>query len=171
MDPQRPYLVTGPALGSAQVEAWSGYPLQFAGQRRFGWQDQMAADLRTALAGLIVHATSRGPRSATTISESLIDGTIAAFHTGTSASAAAAVATALARRMPGMEAADIRALAAMSSPGPLFAPAPFVVRGTYIQINPCDERCYAGQVTIQPDAQGRLPQISGELFTLRRAMP
>jgi hypothetical protein len=77
---------------------------------------------------IIVHATSRGPRSATTISESLIDGTIAAFHTGTSASAAAAVATALAQRMPGMEAADIRARAAMSSPGPLFVPAPLVIR-------------------------------------------
>jgi len=36
------------------VEAWSGYPLHFAGQRRFGWQDEMAADLRDALAGLAV---------------------------------------------------------------------------------------------------------------------
>jgi hypothetical protein len=28
--------------------------LQFAGQRRFGWQDEMAAELRDALAGLTV---------------------------------------------------------------------------------------------------------------------
>ena len=33
---------------------WSGYPLQFGGQRRFGWQDQMAAGLQAALAGLAV---------------------------------------------------------------------------------------------------------------------
>jgi hypothetical protein len=47
----RSYYVTG-AEGSGQVEAWSGYPLQFGGQRRFAWQDEMAADLRRALAGL-----------------------------------------------------------------------------------------------------------------------
>jgi hypothetical protein len=82
---------------------------------------------------------------------------------------AAEVAAALAPHMPGVEAADIRALAAMSSPGPLFAAPPFVVKGSYVQINPCDERCYAGQVTIQPDAQGQFPQFSGELFTLRQA--
>jgi hypothetical protein len=28
--------------------------LQFAGQRRLGWQDQMAADLRAALAALTI---------------------------------------------------------------------------------------------------------------------
>ena len=54
MSPERPYYVMGPALGSVQVQAWSGYPLQFGGQRRFGWQDQMAADLRAALARLAV---------------------------------------------------------------------------------------------------------------------
>jgi hypothetical protein len=46
----RPYYLTGPdSLG--QVEAWSGYPLQFGGQRRFAWQEEMAADLRKALTG------------------------------------------------------------------------------------------------------------------------
>jgi hypothetical protein len=43
--------VTGPDA-AGQIEAWSGYPLQFGGQRRFAWQDEMAADLRQALAGL-----------------------------------------------------------------------------------------------------------------------
>jgi hypothetical protein len=305
MDAERPYLVTGPVAGSGPVEAWSGYPLQFAGQRRFGWQDQMAADLRAALARLavtpgevlagdylstdtarcdvenrlftnpgaacfpqgassirfergagpppdppapvsrvaghlyyyryrvggtwrwwepaaplarwqrvtrrladdgsgrpvwlamklaaaagqievlgpgldeaapfgvriVVHATQRGPRRAPVISESLIDGTIAAFHPGATASDAAAVAAALAPRMPGVAVADIGRLAAVSAPGPLFTTSPFVVKGSYVQINPCDERCYAGQVTIQPDAHGQLPQLSGELFTLRRLTP
>jgi hypothetical protein len=305
MSHERPYYVMRPAPGSRQVQAWSGYPLQFGGQRRFPWQDQMAADLRAALAGLsvaagdvlageylstdtsrcdvenrlftnpgaacfpkgvssirfergvdppppppvpvasteghlyyyryhlggtwqwwepaaplarwhrvtrhlpddgsgrpvwlamkqaaavggieildsllddahpfgvriVVHATPRGPRQATTISESIIDGTIAAFHTATSTSAAAAVAAALAPHMPGMTVADIQALATASSPGPLFPTSPFVVRHSRIQISPCDERCYAGQVTIQRDAQGQFPQISGELFTLHPATP
>jgi hypothetical protein len=287
------------------VEAWSGYPLQFAGQRRFGWQDQMAADLRAALGALgpgpgdvlageylstdesrcdvenrlftnpgascfpagvrsiqfergvglpphppapverveghlyyyryklgggwqwqepaaplarwhrvtrhlpddgssrpvwlamkraaaagqievlgslpddavpfgvriVVHATSRGPRRVTAVSESLIDGTIAAFHAGTSTSAAAAVAAALAPHLPGVGEANLQALAAKSAPGPLFATPPFVVKGSYVQISPCDERCDAGHVTIQPDAHGPFPQLSGELFTLRPATP
>jgi hypothetical protein len=120
---------------------------------------------------IVVHATHRGPRQATTISKSLIDGTIAAFHTATSTSAAATVAAALAPHMPGTTVADIQALAAMPAPGPLFPTPAFVVKGSYIQINPCDERCYAGQVTIRPGAQGQFPQISGELFTLRPATP
>lgn len=48
---ERPYFVAGPD-GSGEVEAWSGYPLQFGGQRRFGWQDAMAAELREALGRL-----------------------------------------------------------------------------------------------------------------------
>jgi hypothetical protein len=43
--------VAGPD-GPGAVEAWSGYPLQFGGQRRFGWQDAMAAELRQALGRL-----------------------------------------------------------------------------------------------------------------------
>ncbi len=119
---------------------------------------------------IIVHATSRGPRLATAVSEPLIDGTIAAFHAGASTAAAAAVAAALAPHMPSVEAAALQALAAMPSPGPLFTTSPFAVKGSYIQISPCDDRCYAGEVTIRPDAQGQFPQISGELYTLRGVM-
>jgi hypothetical protein len=54
MDHLRPYRVRVSGHASGPVEAWSGYPLQFAGQRRFGWQDEMTADLRDALAGLAV---------------------------------------------------------------------------------------------------------------------
>lgn len=302
MEDLHPYRVRASGHPSEPVEMWSGYPLQFGGQRRFGWQDQMAADLQAALAGLaaspgdvlsgtylstdtsrcdvenrlftnsgtsvfpntvrsirferglgpppeppapvgrvggplhyyryclggtwqwwepaallarwhrvthrvaddgscrpvwlamklaaaagqvevlgpapddttpfgvriIVHATSRGPRQAVTVSESLVDGTIAAFHVGVSADDAAAAAAALAPRLLGMRKTEIAALAAMSSPGPLFAASPFVIKGSYVQINPCDERCQVGQVTVRPDAQGQFAQISGELFTLRR---
>jgi hypothetical protein len=305
MDDLRPYWVMASGGAAGLVEAWSGYPLQFAGQRRFGWQDQMAADLRAVLARLtvtpgdvlsgtylstdqsrcdvenrlftnpgasafpravrsvqferglgpppeppvpvtrvdghlhyyryrlgeawqwwepaeplarwhrvtrrdagdgsarpvwlamklaaaagqvevvgseldesvpfgvriLVHATSRGPRQAAAISESLIDGTIAAFHAGVSADAAAAVAAALAPHLPGMEQAEIASLAALGSPRPLFTTAPFVIKGSYLQVNPYDEQCQAGRVAIKPDAEGQFAQLSGELFTLRRVQP
>jgi hypothetical protein len=295
------YHVAGPADGLRQVEVWSGYPLQFAGQRRFPeWQDRMAADMRGALATLrigpgeilagtyrstdesrcdaenrlftnpgpscfpngvagirfergvgppptapapvaaveghlyyyryrvggawqwwepaqvvarwqrvprrladdgsarpvwlamkeaataarinvfgaalgdsvpfglriVVHATARGPRSAPAISEMVVDGTIAAFHAD--ADDPVSVAAALAGRMPGTSAAELEALATLGSPGPLFSPPSFVIRGAYVAINPCDERCYAGEVMIRPDARGGIVQLSGELFTLRR---
>jgi hypothetical protein len=47
----RPYFVRSDH-GTGVVEAWSGYPLQFGGQRRFAWQDAMAAELRRALSRL-----------------------------------------------------------------------------------------------------------------------
>jgi len=293
------FLVTGPCAGLRQVEAWSGYPLQFAGQRRFPWADRMARQLRAALSGLalspgetlagvhlstdaspcdtenrlfvnpaesipkgvtsirfergasppppppvpistveghvyyyryrpggawqwwepaellarwrrvprlrpddgscrpvwlamktaaaaghietfasaildgapfglriVVHATGQGPRSATAVSENVIDGTVAAFHAG--AQDPALVASALALRMPGLSPAQLAELVAADSPRPLFNSCPFIVRGTYLQITPCDEWCYAGDVKIRPDALGRRVELSGELFTLRR---
>lgn len=298
----RPYYVTGPD-GRDQVEAWSGYPLQFSGQRRFAWQQKMAADLRKALARLpalpravlagrymstdqspcdaenrlftnlgaaafpaglvgirfergtgmpppapvpiarvaghlyyyryqlggaweswasagvlaqwrrvprmvagdsscwpvwlamklaaaagqvevlapgfpgtapfgvraVVHATAHGPRRAASISETLIDGIIAAFHAGLGKGPSAAAAAAiLAPRLPGMTAADLEAFAAGSEPGPLFAPAALRVKGGHIQISPCDERCQAGEVIIQSDAHGPFPEISGELLALQQ---
>jgi hypothetical protein len=54
MDQVHPYHVKASGRASGPVEAWSGYPLQFGGQRRFCWQNQMAADLRTALARLAI---------------------------------------------------------------------------------------------------------------------
>lgn len=294
-----PFLVTRPRAGLRQVEAWSGYPLQFAGQRRFPWADQMALQLRAALSELaitrgetlsglylstdaspsdtenrlfvnpaeaipkgitsirfergaiqpppppvpistveghvyyyryrpggvwewweptellarwrrvprllpddgscrpiwlamktaaasgqietftsavqdhapfglriVVHATSQGPRSATVVSENVIDGTVAAFHAG--AASPAPIASALASRMPTFSAGDLEKLVAANSPCPLFSTAPFIVKGTYVQISPCDERCYAGDVEIRPDARGRRVELSGELFALRR---
>jgi hypothetical protein len=49
-----PYDVRASGHAPGLIEAWSGYPLQFSGQRRFSWQDEMAAELRDALAGLAV---------------------------------------------------------------------------------------------------------------------
>jgi hypothetical protein len=103
------------------------------------------------------------------VSEAVVDGIIASFHAGLGHGPdAAAVAAALAPRFPGMTEPDLEALAAGSAPGPLFSPSAFAVKGAYVQISPCDERCQAGEVTIRPDGDGQYPQISGELFLLRR---
>ena len=51
----RPFHVSPAALGSC-VEAWSGYPLQFGGMRRHGWQDELAAELARALAPMSFRA-------------------------------------------------------------------------------------------------------------------
>jgi hypothetical protein len=42
------------------------------------------------------------------------------------------------------------------------------VKGGYVQISPCDDRCQAGEVIIQPDAHGPFPEISGELLAHRQ---
>jgi hypothetical protein len=112
-----------------------------------------------------VHATARGPRSAPVISETFVDGTIAAFHAG--ASNATAIAATLARGIPATPLDVLETLVATDGPGPLFATSPFVVGGTSVQISPSDERCYVGEVSIQNDASGRYVETSGELFTLR----
>lgn len=52
MDDMRPYHVRASGRAPGPVEAWPGYRLQLAGQRRSGWQDEMAAGLRDTLAGL-----------------------------------------------------------------------------------------------------------------------
>jgi hypothetical protein len=118
---------------------------------------------------VVVHATSRGPRQAAAVSETVVDGIIAAFHAGLGhGPAARAAAAALAARLPDTTAPELEALVAGSLPGPLFTSPAFVVKGTYVQISLCDDQCQVGEVTIQPDADGLYPQISGELFALRR---
>lgn len=118
---------------------------------------------------IVIHATSRGPRQAAAVSETVVDGVIAAFHAGLGhgpvTSAAAAV---LAPRLPAMTEPELEALVTGSELGPLFSAPAFIVKGDYVQISPCDDQCQAGEVTIRPDAEGQYPQISGELFTLRR---
>lgn len=116
---------------------------------------------------VVVHATARGPRSAPAISEALIDGVIAAFHG--SAPNAAAVAAALASRMPSVAQSEIEMLAATDTPTPIFESSPFVVAGSFVQISPHDERCFAGEVAIRRDSSGPFVETSGEIVTLRRA--
>ena len=114
---------------------------------------------------ITVHATASGPRSAPAISESFVDGVIAAFHAG--APNARAVARALALKLPGISPDELERLVALDWTGALFPGSPFILKGSFVQLSPCDERCLAGEVTITPDARGRQVETSGELFTLR----
>jgi hypothetical protein len=60
-----------------------------------------------------------------------------------------------------------RASSSLHWPGNLFPRSPFNVKGTWVQVSPCDELCFAGQVTIEPGSKSGAVEISGELFTLR----
>jgi hypothetical protein len=114
---------------------------------------------------LTVHAAQHGPRSAPAISETLIDGVIAALHGPPPEPRI--VAEALAPRLRGSSAEQLEQLLSLRWPGNVFQASPFNVTPTYVQVSPCDERCLAGEVTITQDAAGRYVEISGELFTLR----
>jgi hypothetical protein len=48
------YHVVRPSYAHRQVEAWSGYQLQFDGMRRYAWQTDMAAELKDALGALAI---------------------------------------------------------------------------------------------------------------------
>jgi hypothetical protein len=99
------------------------------------------------------------------ISETVIDGALAAFH-GPPPSVQP-VAEVLTRRFPDTGAGEIERLLGLDWPGILFRSSPFVQAGSYIQISPCDERCMAGEVSITVDSRGPQVEISGEVFTVR----
>ncbi len=110
-----------------------------------------------------IHATRNGPRNAITNSESTIDGAIAAFHND---SFSEELVAALAGKLPGITAHELRA-ALNASAGVLFnTPAIRVNRG-FVQISPADERCRVGELRIFNDSNGRWPELSGEIFTIR----
>jgi hypothetical protein len=110
-----------------------------------------------------VHAPARGPRRAVVISESLIDGIIAAFHVGASAAGAMAVAPALAPRLPRHDGDRDRGAGGHALARAAVCRLRPRDQGSYVQMNPGDQRCQAGQVTIGPGAEGPFMQISGEL--------
>lgn len=295
------YIVAPPTTDHAGVEAWAGYPLQFEGMRRFRWQDEMAVELKAALAllplvpgqclagtymttdpakcdvenrlftnpgaasfpkgitstrfergtgtlpdapvaitrfaghvhyyryrasgefeywelhepiarwervpralagdgscrpvwfalreaaaagkvevfatpgddqllgiRLMVHATKLGPRSAPVISETFVDGALAAFH-GVPPDPRL-VSESVARKLAGSTVDHVEQLVSLEWPGNFFPRSPFNVTSTYVQVSPDDERLLAGEVSITPDAQGPHVEITGELFTLRHRL-
>jgi hypothetical protein len=117
---------------------------------------------------IIVHAAKDGPRHALTISESLIDGTVAAFHAGAGNAPDIAAVLAVDTRSWETSRAELEKLAAMSSPGPFFETSPF--SGPRAWISPSDDRCFVGEVEIQRNPRGAGTEVSGELFTLRAVM-
>jgi hypothetical protein len=113
---------------------------------------------------LVVHATRQGPRSAISISENLVDGTLAAFHADRYSDA---LFPALTRRFPSV--ADEQIRRAYDRPaGPLFATPAIRPFGKSVQFSPDDERCIVGEVVILQDSRTRWPELSGELFSVRR---
>ena len=115
---------------------------------------------------LTVHATKMGPRSAPVISETFVDGVIAAFHGPPPDPSSVAVA--LAPKLPRSSIDDLEQLITLRWEGNLFPRSPFTVTPNHVQVSPDDERLLAGEVAIAPDAQGSHVEISGELFTLRQ---
>ena len=112
---------------------------------------------------LTVHATSRGPRNAISYCESLIDGTIAAFHNDQYSEA---LLSALVPKFPGVT--DDELCRALDHPvGPLLATPAILTTRTSVQFSPADDRCIVGEVTIRQDSKRRWPELSGELFTTR----
>ena len=91
---------------------------------------------------VVVHGTARGPSSAISSSERIVDGVIAAFHTDV---ASAEVVGALTSRMKGIEPATV-ATALAHCAGPLFTAPAIKVTGKSVQISPADERCQVGEV-------------------------
>lgn len=78
---------------------------------------------------IVIHATSRGPRQAAVVSETTVDGIIAAFHAGLGPGKdAAAAAVALAPRLRDVSASEAEVLVAESGPGPLFASPAIIVK-------------------------------------------
>jgi hypothetical protein len=108
---------------------------------------------------LTVHAAKQGPRSAPVISETLVDGVIADFHGPLPRPRV--VAEALSPKLRGSSVDQLQQLLSLRWSGNLFRRSPFNVTPTYVQVSACDERLFAGEVTIVPDAAGRTVELSG----------
>jgi hypothetical protein len=117
---------------------------------------------------LVMHATRTGRRSAAAISERLVDGVVAAFHAREPRpEAAASFAATLTAKAPAILAAEVIRLVMSDGPGPMFMTSPLGWNGRTTRLNPADERCHAGSVTVRRDARGPVAEISGELLTLK----
>ena len=92
-----------------------------------------------------MHATRQGPRNAIAISETLVDGTIAAFHDDRYAEA---LFPALSRKFLRLSDDELRR--ALDHPvGPLFSTPAIRPFGESVQFSPADDRCIIGEVEIR----------------------
>ena len=165
------------------LASWSRLPRRLAadGSARPAWLAlrEGAAKDRVELSGerldpeatfgvrVTIHAKKSGPRNAITNSESTIDGAIAAFHNDEFSEE---LLTALTPKLPGITAEELRA-ALKKSAAPLFDSPAIRANAGFVQISPADERCLVGELQICNDSNGRWPELSGEIFTIRRAEP
>jgi hypothetical protein len=117
---------------------------------------------------ITVHTTPTGSHRPTSNSEFVIDGAIAAFHDDPLSDA---LTTALVPRLPTVTEPEFRHAMSYLA-GPLFpTPAVRISTNGTLQISPADDRCWLGEYTIARDSQSRWPEVSGELFTIRRREP
>lgn len=71
---------------------------------------------------IVIHPTSRGPRQAAVVSETMVDGIVAAFHAGLGyGKDSADAAGTLTPRLPDIAAREVEVLVTESGPRPLFA--------------------------------------------------
>ena len=112
---------------------------------------------------ITIHATRNGPSNAISNSESIVDGTIAAFHNDDHSDGLHAALTPKLRNITAAELRD----ALESQAGPLFDTPAILTNGSFVQISPADERCRLGELQICNDSNSRWPELSGEIFTIR----
>jgi len=113
---------------------------------------------------LVEHVDRRDQRSAISLSESAVDGVLAAFH-GDHYSET--LFPRLTRRFPRISAEELRR--ALDHPaGPLFPTPAISPTTTSVRFSPADERCILGEVVIREDRRGPFAELSGELFTVRQ---
>jgi hypothetical protein len=115
-----------------------------------------------------VRAPARGPRSAPSISEALVDGALSALHAGVADDIAPALGRALAAKITGADSAQLASFAQQRDA--VFPGSPFNLSTAGVQLSPCDELCDAGEVAIHRDPSLTVVVTSGELFTLRPVM-
>lgn len=114
---------------------------------------------------LIIHAPRWGLRELITNSESIVDGTIAAFHND---SVSESLIEALTQKFPTIPKEDLRN--ALDSSIALFdTPAITCSKSGFLQMSPADEQCRVGELLLCNDSTSRWPELSGELFTIRPA--
>lgn len=113
---------------------------------------------------LVVHATKLGPRNAISYCERLVDGSIAAFHNDRWS---VELYSALSSKFPRVTPEGLR-LALDHPIGPLFSTPAIKTKNGYVQFSPADERCRVGELVIRMDSMSDCPELSGELFTIRK---
>lgn len=116
---------------------------------------------------VVLHLPPHDHVKLTSVVKPIFDGVIGSFHQGCSSQAAPRCSALLAPKLrtvvddPGQIELQLTSTAGTQLPGPAFK-----VHSTWVQLDPLDELCDAGELTVSPDATGLVQELSGELFRL-----